>query len=66
MTQARTLTHAQYRQLCVTERARPHHASTRTHHIYFLERRSAWMTVRAGRGGTVVVRFYARCPCEDA
>jgi len=64
MNQARTLTHTQYRRLCTTERARPHRASTRTHLIYYLERRQVWMTARAGRSDTVIVRFYARCPCE--
>ncbi|MGE0789757.1 MAG: hypothetical protein AB7S26_29055 [Sandaracinaceae bacterium] len=65
MTETRTLTRAQYHQFCLTERARPHRASSRTHLVYFLERRRLWMTARAGRGDTVLVRFYASCPCQE-
>ncbi|MFK7990886.1 MAG: hypothetical protein AB8I08_33005 [Sandaracinaceae bacterium] len=65
MTQAQTLTQAQYRALCAREGAEgPHRASTRSQHVYYLRRRNMWMTARAARGG-VMVRFYGRCPCED-
>ena len=62
----RVLTEAQYRGLVQREGARLHPSSRRTQQVLFLPRRNAWMTARAGhRRGTVQVRFYARCPCEE-
>jgi len=63
---AQRLTAAQYQRLLANERARPHRASTRSHFIFYLPARDTWMTARAGRRrGEVLVRFFARCPCED-
>lgn len=62
---ARTLTVRQYQQFVATEGARRHRASTRATLVYYLPRRNAWMTARAGRRGTVTIRLYPRCPCED-
>jgi len=63
-THSQRITAEQYRRLVHHEGARRHRASTASHFVYFLPRRNTWMTARAGQGG-VVVRFFARCPCEE-
>jgi len=64
-THSQRITAQQYQRLLHNEGARRHRASTRSHFVFYLPRRDMWMTARAGRRGDVLVRFYARCPCED-
>lgn len=65
-THSQRISAAQYQRLLRNEGARRHRASTRSHYVFFLPGRQTWMTARATADGAVLVRFFARCPCEDA